>query len=181
MLIVVSSFMVGIVLGAAVAAKMSPDDGKALYEQVNQGISSANVYKSFLKSLSLEFKSFLVLFFCGIAVVGAPAAVFFIGIKGYAIGFTVGFFIKCFGLAGVLASIGGVFPHYLILVPAFMAMGVICINFSNKLLLGERNLKENLKVYVVKSLLTAVLVFIGCIIEGFVSYFALKIIFNLLK
>ena len=72
-------------------------------------------------------------------------------------------------------------PHYLILVPAFMVMGIICINFSNRLLLGEKNLKENLKIYVVKALLIAILILAGCVIEGFVSSFALKIVFNLLN
>ena len=179
MLIVISSLAVGVVIGAIMAVGTSQEDGEALCLSLVQSIMNTGVYASFMKALLLEFKSFLILFICGIAVVGSPAAAFYIGIKGYSVGFTVAFLIRSYGLAGLLAALGGVLPHYLLLIPAFMCMGIIGINFSNKLLLGEKKLKENLKIYVVKSFLIAVFVLIGCAVEGFVSTPLLKAVMSM--
>ena len=179
MLIVISSLAIGVVLGALMATRVSPEEGEALCLSVNQSIAKTGVYASFLKALSLEFKSFLILFVCGIAIIGSPAAAFYIGTKGYAVGFTVAFFMRYYGLMGLLASLGGVLPHYIVLIPAFMCMGVVGINFSNKLLLGEKNLKDNLKIYIAKSVLIAIFVLFGCAVEGFVSSPILKMILSI--
>ena len=179
MLIVISSLATGVVLGALAAARMPAGECEELCLSVNRSIANTSVYASFLKALTLEFKSFLILFACGIAVIGSPAAAFFIGTKGYAVGFTVAFLMRRYGLLGLFASLCGVLPHYIVLVPAFMCMGVVGINFSNRLLLGEKNLRDNLKIYTVKSLLTAVFIFLGCAVEGFVSSPALKMILSI--
>lgn len=179
MLIVISSFAVGVVLGAMMAVRVSPEESAALCQSINQSITKTGVYSSFLKALALEFKSFIILFICGIAIIGSPAAAFYIGTKGYAVGFTVAFLMRYYGLLGTLASLAGVLPHYFVLIPAFMCMGVFGINFSNKLLLGEKKLKENLKIYIAKSLLVAILILVGCIVEGFISTPALKAVLNI--
>ncbi len=181
MLIVVSALIMGIILGAGAVSRLTPEKAKEIYESINRSIAENTSYKSFVKSLQIEFKSFILLFICGAAVIGAPAAVFYIGVLGYAIGFSVGFLVKFYGLLGFCASVCAIAPHYFILIPAFIFMGIISINFSGKLLLGEKGLKNDFLSYTVKALFIAVFIFAACLIEGFFSSFILKKIFSMLN
>ncbi|MBO4897135.1 MAG: stage II sporulation protein M [Clostridia bacterium] len=180
MLIVISAILMGIIIGAHSAARLAPGEAKGIYESINRSVYESTAYKAFIKSLQIEFKSFILLFICGAAVIGAPAAVFYLGFLGYALGFSVGFLVKYYGLLGFFAATCAIVPHYLILIPAFISLGVISINFSNKLLLGERGLKDDFWCYAVKALLIAAAVFSACIIEGFFSSFILKRILSVI-
>ena len=180
MLIVISAFVMGIILGAWSVSRLTQAAAKEIYESINRSVSESTPHKAFLKSLQIEYKSFFLLFICGVAVIGAPAAVFYTGVLGYAVGFTVGFLVEYYGLLGFFAGICAIAPHYFILIPAFLTMGVISINFSNKLLLGEKGLRDGFTTYLVKSLFIAAVIFAACLIEGFFSSFILKKILSVI-
>ena len=180
MLIVISALLMGIIIGAEAVSHLSPDKAKEIYESINRSVSESTPYKSFVKSLQIEYKSLFLLFFCGAAVIGAPAAVFYIGVLGYSIGFTVGFLVKYYGLLGFFAGVCAIAPHYFVLIPSFIFMGIISISFSNKLLLGEKGLKNDFISYSVKTLFIAVALLAACLIEGFFSSFILKKIFSVI-
>ena len=180
MLIVISSVLMGIIIGSNHAARLNSDVAKSIYESINKSVSESTAYKSFVKSLQIEYKSFILLFICGVAVIGAPAAVFYMGVLGYALGFSVAFLVKYYGLLGFFAAICAILPHYLILIPAFVSLGVISIGFSNKLLLGERGLRDDFSGYAVKALIIAAVIFAACIIEGFFSSPVLKKILSVI-
>ena len=180
MLIVISALLMGIIIGAHSAAHLSPAEAKGIYESINRSVTESTAYKSFIKSLQIEYKSFVLLFICGALVIGAPAAVFYLGVLGYALGFSVGFLVKYYGLLGFTACVCAIVPHYLVLIPAFISLGVISVNFSNRLLLGERGLRGDFLSYAVKAVIIAAAVFAACIIEGFFSSFVLKRILSVL-
>ena len=180
MLIVISALLMGIIIGAGTVSGLSPDKAKEIYESINRSVSESTPYKSFIKSLQIEYKRLFLLFFCGAAVIGAPAAVFYIGVLGYSIGFTVGFLVKYYGLLGFFAGVCAITPHYFILIPAFTFMGTLSISFSNKLLLGEKGLKNDFVSYSAKTLLVAAVLLAACFTEGFFSSIILKKIFSVI-
>lgn len=179
MLIVISALILGVIIGAGMVTRLDAQQAHELYISINQSVSASSAPVSFWKALLQEFRSFLLLFVCGLTVIGSPVAVLYIGAKGYAIGFTVGFLVKYYGLTGFLASLTGVLPHYIILIPAFMCMGIVAINFSNRLLLAQKGLKGSVGNYFMKAVLIAAAVLLGCVIEGFVSSLLLKNILSM--
>ena len=172
--LVFSAVLTGIVIGTFSLLKLDENLAKSLIDSVNSSISNSSLFAAFTKSISSEFLKFFALFICGITVFGAPMSVFCLGYLGYTLGFSVGFLMKYYGLAGYLSVIFGIIPHYLILLPAYILTGIVGINFSNKLLLGEKQLKNDFKLYTAKMIFFAVMIFLSCIIEGFVSSFFIK-------
>lgn len=179
-LIVVSALIIGIIVGASIVTKISVEEAKSIYGSINKSVSESTPAAAFVSSLKLRFKCLGILFLCGLAVIGAPAAVAYTGILGYALGFTVGFMVRYYGLLGLLAAFGGILPHYILLLPSFICMGISGINFSNKLLRGERNISDGFKSYLAKACLIAIPVFAACVAEGFLSSFLLKKILALI-
>ena len=180
-LIVLSAIIIGITIGSSSVARLSDEDASELYSTVNTSVNTTSVFFAFLKSLSSEFKRFIILFLCGTTVFGSPVSVFFIGYTGYSLGFTVAFMLKYYGLTGLLAAFLGILPHYIVLLPTYCFAGVVCINFSNNILLEKKNFNYDLKKFLVKMIIVLFMIFFACILEGFISAFFLKKIFALIN
>lgn len=179
-LIVVSALLIGIIVGASIVTRISEDEAKGIYTGINKSVSESTPGAAFLSSLKLRFKCLGILFLCGLAVVGAPAAAAYTGFLGYAVGFTVGFMIRYYGLLGLLAAFSGILPHYILLLPSFICMGIAGMNFSNRLLRGEKNISDGFRTYIAKACLISVPIFAACIVEGILSSFLLKKILALI-
>ena len=178
LLIVFSSVLVGVCLGTIGVLRLDSTAATALYSGINNSVSTTGVFAAFLKSIYNEFKKFGIIFLCGITVIGSPVCVFYLGLCGYSIGFSAGFLMKYYGLSGFLATLAGIFPHYIILLPVYICAGIIGINFSNRLLRGERHLRNDFAVYLAKMIILAVFLLIACLVEGFISTLLLK---NIIK
>jgi len=68
----------------------------------------------------------------GLLVIGAPLVLFLVMVRGFAIGFTVGFLASEAGWRGVAFSVGAVLPHNLLAVPALWAAAVAALSFAGK-------------------------------------------------
>jgi len=180
-LIVVSALILGVITGATYSDTLGGETLSEIYNSVNESVSKTSLYSSFLKSLSIQFCRLLVLFLCGLTVVGSPICVFYIGYLGYTLGFSASFLLRNYGACGILGIIGGIFPHYFLLLPTYLYIGTVGINFSNRLLLGEKHLRDSFKVYTGKMLISAIFILVSCIVEGFISSLILKAIFKMIK
>lgn len=180
LLMVFSAVLVGVCIGTVGVLKLDSDSATTLYSGICDAVSDTGVFSAFTKSLYNEFKRFLIIIFCGVTVIGSPVSVFYLGWCGYSLGFSAGFLMKYYGLTGFLATLGGILPHYFLLLPVYICAGIIGINFSNRLLRGEKRLRDDFKVYLAKMFILAILVLFACLIEGFVSTFLLKKILQML-
>ncbi len=179
--LVFSAVLVGVTIGAFGVLRLSGDLPSTLYAGLNSAVADTGIFSAFLKSLQNEFKRFIIIFVCGITVIGSPVIVFHLGFCGYALGFSSAFLMKYYGLAGFLAVLGGILPHYFLLMPTYIGMGIIGINFSNRLLRGERRLNSDFKTYILKMILLSFLILLSCIVEGFVSTMLLKSILKVIS
>ena len=68
----------------------------------------------------------------GLVVIGVPLALLLVMVRGFAIGFTVGFLASEAGWRGVAFSVGAVLPHNLLAVPALWAAAVAALSFAGK-------------------------------------------------
>lgn len=175
-----SAIFTGAVIGALSVIKIDNDTSEYLLKAVNDSVGSYQIFAAFKKSLMTHFLRFLILYLFGTTFLGGPACVAYIGYIGYTLGFSSGFLLKFYGLSGFLSIIFAVVPHYLILIPTYLCFGIVIINFSNKLLFGEKKLKNHFNVYTAKTLFFAVMIFLACIVEGFISVPILKKILTLL-
>lgn len=132
----------------------------------------------FKTSLLSNLKIALIVWVLGLFTIGVILIPLIISWKGIAIGFTVGFLVKQFGIKGFVFSLTSLLPHYLIIIPGFLAIGAIGISSSiharkNR---GKKAYQRDFVDYTVLFLLFLILIIIGCFIEGFFIPFILNII-----
>lgn len=181
MLIVISALLLGIITGAVNADGLDGEKANEIYNLTNQSVLSGSLHYAFLKSLSIQFTRFIIIFLCGITVIGSPVATFYTGYLGFSLGFSSAFLFKYYGFSGILSILLGILPHYVILIPLYLFMTAMSINFSNALLREDKTLRDSLRNYSVKMLVFAVIIFITCLIEGYISAFFLKTIIGFIK
>lgn len=144
-------FVIGVVIGA-MAVKTLPDEQKVelvgylrvffqgLAER-SEGIGDTYVL---LTSVVLNnIKIIGIMWLLGFTIVGIPFVLFMVCLRGFVIGFTVGFLVNEYVMKGLLFAIVAVLPHNFLAIPAILATGVAATTFSLMLVRRKRN-KENL-------------------------------------
>ena len=172
-------FIIGIVIGA-MAVKTLPDEQKTEligYLQVFfQGLTGQQAGISDPHSLltSVMFsniKMIGIMWLLGFTIVGIPFVLFLVCLRGFVIGFTVGFLVNEYIMKGLLFALVSVLPHNFLAVPAILATGVAATSFS--LMLVRRKNKENLFYnsisYSVFCLIMLVLMLGATLIEVYIS------------
>ncbi len=164
-----AALAIGVAAGAFMAARLSGDEAASLAADIIQSVGNASGTTSFSKSLLQNSQSVLLFWVLGMSVVGAPLLLAAIGVKGYAVGYTVGFLVRSFGLTGFLASASGVLPHNLLIVPCYVLLAGFGICFSKTLLKGGRDTKGQFTAYTLKAVLIFAVILSGSVFEGYIS------------
>lgn len=81
------------------------------------------------ESITANLKNALLLWLSAATVVGIPVALVILFLRGFVLGFTVGFFVQQFGYKGFLFSFFTVLPPNLLAVPAFVGIGACAMAF----------------------------------------------------
>ncbi len=135
----------------------------------------------FRQALLLNCRFLLLTWFLGIFLCGFPLIAALVGLRGFSLGFTVGFLVQRAALRGVLFAAGSLLPHNLILVPALIAGSVTGFSFSwlrLRCYLEKRScsLREHLGPYSMMFFLVGLLTAAAVLVEAFISPFFLKIL-----
>lgn len=83
-------------------------------------------------ALAANLRTVAAVWLAGLVVIGIPLALVVVMVRGFAIGFTVGFLASEAGWRGVVFSVGAVLPHNLLAVPALWAAAVAALSFAGK-------------------------------------------------
>ncbi len=122
-------FSIGVGFGALAPQKLSPPQRADLsgflnniYASITQNDSifvgkSEILYQSILDNV---LKTAALLFILGLTVIGAPLILGVVFLRGFVLGFTVGFLIQETSLNGLLLAAAAVLPHNIVAVPAIM-------------------------------------------------------------
>lgn len=129
----------------------------------------------FIKVILQNAQTIFFIWFFGLFYLGLPFILITVGIRGFFLGFTVGFLVGCYGFNGFLFVVGCILPQSFIYIPCIIGMGVLSIksginNFTRRKIPYSR--QEKLKwitSYTSKFLLFFVLLFVGSIFETFIS------------
>ncbi|MEW6397591.1 MAG: stage II sporulation protein M [Bacillota bacterium] len=89
-------------------------------------------------SVDQNLRTLAIMWLGGLVVIGVPLVLLLVVVRGFAIGFTVGFLASEAGWRGVLFSLGAVLPHNLLAVPALWAAAVASLSFAGKVWTARR-------------------------------------------
>ena len=181
-------FVIGIVIGA-MAVKTLPDEQKnelivylrVFFQGLTEGQDGINNTHLLLVDVVINnIKIIGIMWLLGFTIVGIPFVLFMVCLRGFVIGFTVGFLVNEYIMKGLLFAIVAVLPHNFLAVPAILAAGVSATEFSLMLVrrknAGRDNLFYNSIAYSMFCLVMAVIMIGAALIEVYVSPVFMKTI-----
>ncbi|MEW5784892.1 MAG: stage II sporulation protein M [Bacillota bacterium] len=128
----------------------------------------------FRQSLRLNFQYLFLTWFCGIFIFGYPLIAGLTVLRGFSVGFTVGFLVERASFRGILFAMGSVLPHNLLIIPAFIVVTVTGFSFSwlrfcGRLEKRPASIREHIGPYTMMTFLIGLVLFIGILIEAYIS------------
>lgn len=125
-----------------------------------------------------QAKSIVLIWFLGLTVIGMPIILAVLFLKGFSLGFTVGFLVQEKAGAGVLITVLSIIPQNLVYIPLLIIWAVVGMNFSISIAAGRHNhtgsFGRNLAAYTMMMLVFLVLVLVGAFIEAYFSPWLLQ-------
>lgn len=119
------------------------------------------------------------MFLIGLTVIGAPLLPAIVFLRGFIVGFSIGFLLASRGWAGLLLSVIAVLPQNVLIVPATIVLAAAGMAFATRVIRrGQEawSLWQALIVYVFWSALCAALFSAAAIVEGVLSPFLLRVL-----
>ncbi|MGC5324463.1 stage II sporulation protein M [Brevibacillus sp. SYSU BS000544] len=130
----------GVIFGAVIVNSLSLEQKQELFgflqyffRNIDQnGIADPN--QQFQQAMGYYVKTVGIMWIFGLSIIGVPMILLLLFLKGIVIGFTVGFLVNQFQWDGVLFALAGVLPQNMLVIPAFVIIGVAGIAFSLRLI-----------------------------------------------
>lgn len=136
----------------------------------------------FKESIKNNFRTVLIIWLTGAIIIGIPIIPVIVVLRGFALGFTVGFLVNEFGAKGFLFSVLAIMPQNLFIIPGIISISSIGINFSlsnvkgNKIKSNYNNLFSNFINYSTLIFLFSLVIFIGSLVEAYVTPIFMRLI-----
>lgn len=141
-----------------------------------QTIDSQNL---FFISLRNNYIFVLAMWLFGMTYIGIPVLIGLITLKGFLIGYTVGFIIDEMSLDGIAFSTAAVLPQNLFMIPGYILLCVNCMVFSLYIIKRHKNrygsLMEKIAQYSVSCILLSLIILAGSVIEAYVVPYLIKL------
>ena len=175
-------FILGITAGAFLINRLNYEENLKfanyfswIFEYVQIGNSkSIDIFKI---SLFSNIKMVLLIWVLGLTSIGVLVIPLIVSLKGAAIGITVGFLVKEFGMKGFIFALSGLLPHYLIIIPGILAIGAIGLTHSLHCIKSKKvRTHGNIVDYSILILLFFIVIILGVLIEGFFTPYFLNLI-----
>ncbi|MEA1960221.1 MAG: stage II sporulation protein M [Bacillota bacterium] len=138
--------------------------------EISQGIDGKTIlFSSFLN----QAKGIIAIWFLGLTVIGMPIILGLVFLKGYSLGFTVGFLVQEKAGIGIVVTILSILPQNLVYLPILIICAVVGVNFSVYIARGKQDrsvpLGGVLVTYTLLILICLCIVFMGAFIEAYLS------------
>lgn len=185
--IVIMFLLIGISAGAFTVKALSDGKKQELIHYLRsffQFITENHVESfSILKqSLFNNLQTGILIWLLGVTIVGIPFILLLIALRGFIIGFTVGFFIEQMGLKGLLFSFCSILPQNILIIPCFIVIAVIGISFSMMIIKNKLNKtykSDIMRQFVIYSSVIAALftmIVLGGIVEAYITPVFMKLL-----
>lgn len=133
----VALFVVGVGFGAAAVRALGDAQKSELLNYLEvylRGLTGGSTQtppgELWRQAVTSSLRTAALLWAAGPVVIGLLIAPVIVFMRGFVIGFAVGFLTYELGVRGILIAVFAVFPQNLIAVPALMTIAVACASFS---------------------------------------------------
>ncbi|MEW6621638.1 MAG: stage II sporulation protein M [Bacillota bacterium] len=179
-------FLLGSTTGAFVIRMLDEYQLKELVEYLDFFLKGLPVWQ--INSIVIaqdavinSIKIISVIWLLGLTIVGIPIILVVVYVKGFILGFTVGFLLIKKSYVGLLISIFAVLPQNLFYIPSIIICAVAAVTFSLRLIRGTIGrsyipLSQQFINYLLLLVLLFFISIVGGIIEGYFAPYLMKII-----
>ncbi|MEW6080621.1 MAG: stage II sporulation protein M [Bacillota bacterium] len=174
---IVTLLVMGVVAGALAVNHLEAGQRQELYALVDNFVYGMahepwklNPSGILSKSLAGSLKTAGALWLLGLTVVGIPVVCLITLVRGFLLGFTVGFLAFEMGWKGVVLSLASVFPQNLLAVPALLVLAISSVSFSLYLVRRRSSripLAKEFTRYSMIALACCVALVVSCVIEAY--------------
>lgn len=134
----------------------------------------------FFSAFLYQAKSVFAVWFLGLTVIGLPLILAVVFLRGFALGFTVGFLLQEKAGAGIMITAMSILPQNIVYIPFLIIWAVIAINFSVFIVKGKKSeffsLGRAFIVYSIWMLIFMSIFLAGAFIEAYLSPWFLSLI-----
>ncbi|MDD2585387.1 MAG: stage II sporulation protein M [Syntrophomonadaceae bacterium] len=127
----------------------------------------------FMNAFINQAKSVLGIWFLGLTVIGLPLILVVILLRGFSLGFTVGFLCQEKTGASMIFSILSILPQNIVYIPFLLIWAVIAVNFSIYVVNGKKSnmlpLGAGILKYSLLMLIFLAIFMLGAFIEAYLS------------
>lgn len=175
--------LLGLIMGAVAVGVLSPlqradllDYLGSFLSQIGQGLPSGPVLMRL--ALAEELKGLLLLWLLGLTVIGLPAVLLLLLVRGFVFGFTAAFLAQELAGRGLTLVISGVLPAALFILPASMMMAVAACRFAAQIVharTGPRAVGlQAVGSYLMAALVPLLLIVVASALEAYLTPFVLS-------
>ncbi|WP_284681077.1 stage II sporulation protein M [Aceticella autotrophica] len=189
-IIVIMSLMIGIASGAFTINTLNDIQKENIMKYIVSfydilGHTQLNAINIFKQSILNNFETVFILWLLGATIIGIPFIFFIIGVRGFILGFSIGFLISEFKFKGILFALTAILPQNILILLVILFISVTSINFSLYILKNRRfNMKDLFSQFVSYTLIvytaSAVMIF-SSLVEAYVTPYILFLLKNIIK
>ncbi|MEN6327794.1 MAG: stage II sporulation protein M [Syntrophomonas sp.] len=178
-------FLAGIIVGNYKVTGLEGDVSSYLLKLVDNylqgGVAGSLDGNSIIWGAFLsQAKIVAAIWFLGLTVIGLPLILAVVFLRGFSLGFTVGFLYQEKALTGILISLISVLPQNLVYIPFLIMWAVIAMNFSIFIVKGRNSsvmpLGTGFISYSILVLIFLLLFLLGAFIEAYLSPWLLTLL-----
>ncbi len=185
-------FVLGIMAGALAVRSLDENCRLALNQYFsffinNVGETGAlDQVSIFRASLRMNFQYLFLTWVLGIFLFGFPVISGIVALRGFSVGFTVGFLVERASIRGLLFALGSVLPHNLVLAPAVVVIAVTGFSFSwlrFRSYLEKRPCaaRGHIGPYTLAIFLVGVVLFLGVLVEAYISPVFVRVLIPVIR
>lgn len=186
-LLVLAFFSIGIAAGAFTVKALDEVQRQSLFKYIqgffqvlaDQSIDNTAVLK---QSIINSVQTVAAVWILGITIIGIPITLLIIGVRGFILGFTIGFLIDSLGWNGLLFTLVAIIPQNIIIIPCITAICVFSVSFSMMIIKNRmskrwtNNYWQRLLSYSINVFALLLLSIIGSLIETYVVPELIKLV-----
>lgn len=185
--IVVLCFSIGIASGVFSVKALSQIQKEQLIDylvtsfKATLGTGQTDNLQIFSHSLINNCKTIAAVWILAISIYGFPLIFLMSGVRGFALGFTIGFLIENIGYKGILFTVVSILPQNLIIIPVIICLCVVSIDYSMEVIKNRKANKyikkekfRNFVKYNLVLLFLFLIAVLGSLVEGYISPIFLK-------
>ncbi len=190
-LLAISFFFVGIIIGAVVVKALPDFQVQELRDYLNYyfvDFNTASLSQELIlrDSITNNLRYIFMIWLLGATIIGFPFILILLFLRGFILGFTVGFLVDQIAFKGVLFAVVSILPHNIIIIPGILIAGVTGLCYSlNIIKLRIRRKRYNLSQlffnYSTVILITGIVIMAGGLIEAYITPVFMRFIIPIIK